>query len=206
MRCTRLVDYRRSELRGLLERQDTVLHGTRMQGQDLNSLGYFDLTSVYGVVCESRCSCTSVGCSFLAEHRHILSCLTITIRCVCSCFEQICMDLRTSEVDPPISTVLGKLLPCFRRCRRSTRAQSHPLSFVAADAISRPFSSVSFKDVCLSQTPSTSTPTRDPPEAVDKHPCSHNSADSRPSTLGKPVREINGPTNGDQRQKAKGKR
>jgi uncharacterized protein YjbI with pentapeptide repeats len=35
-----LVDYGRSELRGLLERPGVVLHGARMQGQDLSMLGF----------------------------------------------------------------------------------------------------------------------------------------------------------------------
>jgi len=100
-----------------------------------------------------------------------------------------------------------RMLACCAAFGDVDGAQERKLSFVAAAAISRSVCALSCKDVCVgAQTPSTSTPTRDPPEAVDKHPCSHNSADSRPSTLGKPVREINGPTNGDQRQKAKGKR
>jgi uncharacterized protein YjbI with pentapeptide repeats len=35
-----LVDYRRAELRGLLERPGAVLHGARLQGQDLSMLGF----------------------------------------------------------------------------------------------------------------------------------------------------------------------
>jgi uncharacterized protein YjbI with pentapeptide repeats len=55
-----LVDYRQAELRGLLERPGSVLHGARLQGQDLSWLGFGDCS----LACADLSGCNLSYCSF----------------------------------------------------------------------------------------------------------------------------------------------
>jgi len=56
----RLVDWRREDLQGLLVHRGAVLHGARLQGQDLSRLGFFECSLAYA----DLSGCNLSYCSF----------------------------------------------------------------------------------------------------------------------------------------------